>query len=82
MRTAGPAAVMIGLLIRFDCGARREHVPLFPNSMSKSFYSFRMSLNMLNGSLPTLSPRHSWPRRIRVLASGGSNLITRFRLWS
>ena len=22
MRTAGPAAVMIGLLIRYDCGAR------------------------------------------------------------
>jgi hypothetical protein len=28
MRTAGPAAVMIGLLIRFDRGARRAHVPL------------------------------------------------------
>jgi hypothetical protein len=28
MRTAGPAAVMIGLLIRFDCGARQPHVPL------------------------------------------------------
>ena len=28
MRTAGPAALMIGLLIRFDRGARREHVPL------------------------------------------------------
>ena len=28
MRTAGPAAVMIGLLIRFDCGALREHIPL------------------------------------------------------
>jgi hypothetical protein len=28
MRTAGPAAVMIGLLIRFDRGARRSHVSL------------------------------------------------------
>ena len=28
MRTAGPAAVMIGLLIRFDRGARQPHVPL------------------------------------------------------
>ena len=28
MRTADPAAVMIGLLLRFDRGARREHVPL------------------------------------------------------
>ena len=28
MRTADPAAVMIGLVVRFDRGARREHVPL------------------------------------------------------
>ena len=28
MRTAGPAAVMIGLLIRFDRGARQTHIPL------------------------------------------------------
>ena len=28
MRTAGPAAVMTGLLIRFDRGQRRAHGPL------------------------------------------------------